>query len=415
MSKPQYSSILLEVGQDGVALLTFNRPEKRNALDQTMVDETRAALNDLAGRADLRVVIFTGAGEKAFISGADIAQLRDRKSPAAFRRINTDLFREIERFPAPTIAAVRGYALGGGCELALACDLRVCGEGARFGQPEVGLGIIPGAGATYRLPRLVGLGRAKELIYTGRIFKAGEALQMGLVNRVVPDAQVLPAARELAGEIAQNSGLAVRLAKQSLNQSADHSLDALQALESTAQAVLFDDPEKVRRMTDFLEKRAQRAKTGNKQAPAPVLTVCGAAELQLGFDQLLAFPAAAQVPDVSALIKKRSGQAVRLMALLERAGATPGGKHVHVTSSDGEHGTSQPVDVMERAVIVYALHGKPLPEDQGGPFRLLIPDPPDTCANIKQVCRVELAAEEGRASCGHSPEQHAAMKSKPKS
>ena len=214
-----YETILLEVDEADVAWLTFNRPEKRNALDITMVEDVRAALKSLAGEARIRALVFRGAGGKAFISGADIAQLRERTHHDALRRINSDLFREIERFPAPTIACLQGWALGGGCELALACDLRIAGESAKLGQPEVGLGIIPAAGATYRLPRLVGLGRARELIFTGRIIDAAEALQIGLVEQVVPDEELEGATRELSARIAKNSNLAVRLAKQSLNQS----------------------------------------------------------------------------------------------------------------------------------------------------------------------------------------------------
>lgn len=257
----RYETLILEVDDEGIALLTLNRPEVRNALNLTMVHEIRAALGELAERdPEVRALIFTGAGGKAFLSGADIAELRDRGREDALRRINSSLFREVEQFPAPTIAAIRGYALGGGCELALACDLRVAGEGARLGQPEVALGIVPGAGGTYRLPRLIGLGRARELIFTGRRVDAPEAERIGLVNRVVPDDAVLGAARELAREIAKNGALAVRLAKVSLNASPEVPTDVAMRLESSAQAILFGDEEKVRRMTGFLEKREKKRK-----------------------------------------------------------------------------------------------------------------------------------------------------------
>ena len=255
-----YRTILLDVDEQGIALCTFNRPEVHNALNLDMVRDIRRALEDLSLRDNIRVLLFTGAGAKAFVSGADIAELRERNRADALRRINNSLFREIEQFPAPTIAAVRGWALGGGCELAMACDLRVAGESAKFGQPEVGLGIIPGAGGTYRLPRLVGLGNARELIFTGRIVNASEALSMGLVNRVVPDEEVVPAASALAGEIAKNSNTAVRMAKMALNAFGELSTDAALALETTIQAVLFEDDEKYRRMTAFLEKKKARAK-----------------------------------------------------------------------------------------------------------------------------------------------------------
>ncbi|WP_457653084.1 enoyl-CoA hydratase/isomerase family protein [Rhodocaloribacter sp.] len=247
--------MLLDVDEQGIAVCTFNRPEVRNALNVDMVRDVRRVLEDLSVRDDVRVLIFTGAGGRAFVSGADIAELRERGRADALRRINNGLFREIEQFPAPTIAAVRGWALGGGCELAMACDLRVAGEGAKFGQPEVALGIIPGAGATYRMPRLVGLGTARELIFTGRIIDASEALSIGLVNRVVPDDEVMDAARDLAARIAKNSAVAVRFAKMALNASDEMSTDAGLALETTIQAVLFEDEEKYRRMTAFLEKK----------------------------------------------------------------------------------------------------------------------------------------------------------------
>jgi enoyl-CoA hydratase len=173
----------------------------------------------------------------------------------ALEKINNALFRQIESMPMPTIAAVRGFALGGGCEIAMACDLRVAGEGAKLGQPEVGLGIIAGAGGCHRLARLVGVGRARELLYTGRIIGAVEAERIGLVNRVVADDQVVAGAEALAKEIAANSNLAVRLTKQIVNISHEASIDALTGFEATAQAVLFEDPEKMARMTAFLEKR----------------------------------------------------------------------------------------------------------------------------------------------------------------
>jgi enoyl-CoA hydratase len=252
-----FETLLVQSGDDGIVRCTFNRPEFRNALNLTMVNDIRRLLESLAGDSSLRVLIFTGS-EKSFISGADISELRDRKRDAAFKRINNSLFREIETFETPTIAAIRGWALGGGCELAMACDLRVAGHGAKLGQPEVGLGIIPGAGGCYRLPRLVGLGRARELIFTGRIIDADEAQQIGLVNSVFPDDELLDGAHALAAEIAKNSALAVRMAKTVLNSGAEMSTEVAMALEATTQAVLFDDPEKWNRMNAFLERRNKK-------------------------------------------------------------------------------------------------------------------------------------------------------------
>jgi enoyl-CoA hydratase len=250
-----FETILLEVDAQGVALLTINRPEVRNALNQAMVDEIGAALTSLEGRNDIRTLIFTGAGDKAFLGGADIAELKARDAKGARKRINTNLFAQIERFPMPTIAALRGFALGGGCELALACDLRICGQGAKFGQPEVALGIIPGAGATYRLPRVVGQAMAKELIFTGRIFGADEALAMGLVSKVVADDGVLESAYALAAEINKNGALAVRMAKEALNAPGLSSLEEDQLRESEMQAVLFEDEDKHQRMQAFLDRK----------------------------------------------------------------------------------------------------------------------------------------------------------------
>lgn len=237
----------------GIAAVTLNRPEKRNALNLEMVRALHAALESLEGNGELRAVILSGAGDH-FVAGADIAELRERRAADALASINGALFNRVEDLPVPVIAAVRGFALGGGCELAIACDLRVAGTSARLGQPEVGLGILPGAGATHRLPRLVGMGRAKELVFTGRIVSAEEALAMGLVNRVVDDAAVMDKARELAETIAKQGAEAVRLAKVALN-AQRHGLEAGRLLESAAQAVLFESAEKERRMTAFLNRK----------------------------------------------------------------------------------------------------------------------------------------------------------------
>jgi enoyl-CoA hydratase len=252
-----YDTLLVE--SDGrLAIVTFNRPEKRNAINQTMVNELHDVLDGFVADGDVQACVFTGSGDKAFIGGADIAQLRERDSAEALKTINAALFNKIEALPFPTIAAVSGYCLGGGCELSMCCDLRVAGESAKFGQPEVALGIIPAAGGTQRLPRLVGLGIAKELVFTGRIIDAAEAHRIGLVNRVVPDDEVLDGARELAQAIVKQGPLALRLAKMALNASSRTGQDAGLLIEQIAQAVLFDSAEKRDRMTAFLEKRKKR-------------------------------------------------------------------------------------------------------------------------------------------------------------
>jgi enoyl-CoA hydratase len=242
-----------------VAHVTLDRPEVRNAIDLTMIRELGAIIDDLAADDAVRVAILAGEGGKAFAAGADIAQLKERGASDALRKINAALFRRWEDQPIPTIAAIRGWALGGGCELAMACDLRVAGEGAKLGQPEVGLGILPGAGAIQRLPRLVGIGKAKELIFTGRIIGATEAQQIGLVNQVVPDDQVLAAARELAMTIAKQGTLAVRISKMALN-AAGRPNPGFESLDAIGQAVCFESEDKHRRMQAFLDKRKNKAK-----------------------------------------------------------------------------------------------------------------------------------------------------------
>jgi enoyl-CoA hydratase len=246
---------LLHERRGNVVLATLNAPERRNAIDQQMVDALHGLLDELGRDDSVAALILTGAGDKAFAAGADIAQLRERRAADALKAINSGIFARIEEFPAPVIAAVRGYALGGGCELAIACDLRVLGQSAKMGQPEVKLGIIPAAGGTYRLPRLIGLGRARELVYTGRMVDAEEALRIGLANCVVPDEQVLPRAWQLAEEIAQNGGLAVRGAKRALNALSRPGQENAVAFESAVQAMLFDSEDKFARMDAFLQKQ----------------------------------------------------------------------------------------------------------------------------------------------------------------
>ena len=252
-----YANLLVSV-EGGVASVVLNRPEVRNAIDRAMIDDLHRAFDDLAARDDVNVVILSGAGGKAFAGGADISQLRERKSREALMAINARLFQKVEEFPAPTIAAVTGFCLGGGCELAMACDMRVAGRSSKFGQPEVALGIIPAAGGTQRMPRLVGLGRAKEIILTGRMVDADEAGRIGLVNHVVDDDQVMAKAREIADAIAGQGRLAVRLAKVSLNASSRTGQDTGFLVEQISQAVLFDSADKHDRMTAFLEKRPRK-------------------------------------------------------------------------------------------------------------------------------------------------------------
>jgi enoyl-CoA hydratase len=251
-----YRNLQLEL--DGrVGTLTVSRPAVRNALDGETVAEFHRALEEVrAARAT--VLIGTGQGDQAFVSGADIAAIRERRRDDALASINSRLMSAVEAHEAVTIAAVNGYALGGGCELALACDLRVAADNAVFGLPEPSLGIIPGAGGTQRLPRIVGLGRAKEMILTGARWDARQALEAGLVSQVVPRAGLMAAARAMADRVLALGPLAVRLAKAAVNASAQMPLGAGLAFESTAQAITFESHDKMEGTTAFLEKRRPR-------------------------------------------------------------------------------------------------------------------------------------------------------------
>jgi enoyl-CoA hydratase len=232
----------------------------RNALNLETVNEFHEALRTLAANASVGVLIITGAGDQAFVSGADINDIRARTLDDGLAAINSSLFSAVEKFPRPTIAAINGYALGGGCELALACDIRIAADTARFGQPELTLGIIPAAGATQRLPRIIGLGRAKHLILTGEIIDAPRALAIGLVTEVAPPAELRARARAVADRILRLGPLAARLAKLSLNASARVDVDSGLLIETLAQAICFDSEDKQEGATAFLEKRTPRFK-----------------------------------------------------------------------------------------------------------------------------------------------------------
>ncbi|MHC5011536.1 MAG: enoyl-CoA hydratase/isomerase family protein [Planctomycetota bacterium] len=256
-----YETVLLDVAEDGVATITLNRPDVHNALNQQMVDDLHAALGALEARDDLRGLVITSAGGKAFMSGADIAELRERGREDALKGINSTLFARIEEFPRPVVAAIRGWCLGGGCELALSCDFRVAGEGAKFGQPEVGLGIMAAAGGTRRLPALVGLSHARRLLFSGQIIDAEEAARIGLVDRVVSDDAVLEAARELLAPILKQSPEAVRRTKEAmLAWIHNREEETLRKRDDRIQGDLFEHPEKFERMDAFLARREARKK-----------------------------------------------------------------------------------------------------------------------------------------------------------
>ena len=233
--------------QGAVAYLIINRPEALNALNSQVLADLDAALDAIDLDA-VRCLIVRGAGEKSFVAGADIAQMK------GLTKAN-DVMRKLETLPIPTIAAVGGYALGGGCELAMSCDFRICSDTAVFGQPETGLGITPGFGGTQRLARLVGPGMAKQMVYTARNIKADEALRIGLVNAVYPLAELYAAAEKLASQIAANAPIAVRAAKKAINEGLDLPMDEAVVVEEKAFGSCFETADQQEGMGAFLEKR----------------------------------------------------------------------------------------------------------------------------------------------------------------
>ncbi|SEF94148.1 enoyl-CoA hydratase [Caloramator fervidus] len=247
--------ILKKEGNIGV--LTISRPCALNALDFKTLVELDKVLDELEGDESLYVLIITGDGEKSFVAGADISQMKDMNPIQArnFSILGNKVFKKIENLRIPTIAAVNGYALGGGCELALACDIRIACEGAKFGQPEVGLGITPGFGGTQRLTRIVGLAKAKELIFTGEIIDANEALRIGLVNKIVKKEELMEAALKLARKIASNAPIAVMLAKSSINKGYQMDIDTAVMYETEVFSQCFSTEDQKDAMIAFLEKR----------------------------------------------------------------------------------------------------------------------------------------------------------------
>ena len=245
--------------QGHVGILTIDRQEALNALNSQVLSDLDAALDQVEANEEIYVVILTGAG-RSFVAGADIGEMKQFSSIDGrnFGIHGGNVFLKLENLSKPVIAAVNGFALGGGCEISMACDIRVASDNAKFGQPECGLGILPGFGGTQRLPRLVGKGRAKELIFTCDMISADEAFRMGLANHVVPQAELIDYCKAMAGRIMKNGPLAVALAKQSINTGSDTDLDSGLKLEANLFGLSFSTADKMEGMTAFLEKRKEK-------------------------------------------------------------------------------------------------------------------------------------------------------------
>ena len=242
-----------------VGIITINRPEALNALNSAVLDDLQAVIDGVDLNA-VRCLILTGAGEKSFVAGADIGEMSSltKAEGEAFGKKGNDVFRKIETLPIPVIAAVNGFALGGGCEIAMSCDFRICSDNAVFGQPEVGLGITPGFGGTQRLARLVGPGMAKQMIYTARNIKADEAFRIGLVNQVVPQEELMATVEKIAGGIAMNAPIAVRNCKKAINEGLEKGMDEAIVIEEKLFGDCFETHDQVEGMSAFLEKRKEK-------------------------------------------------------------------------------------------------------------------------------------------------------------
>lgn len=244
-----------------VAVLTINRPKALNALNSAVLDELNETIDNI-DLNEVRALIITGAGEKSFVAGADIGEMSTltKAEGEAFGKKGNDVFRKIETLPIPVIAAVNGFALGGGCEISLACDIRICSENAVFGQPEVGLGITPGFGGTQRLARTVGVGMAKQLIYTARNIKAPEALRIGLVNAVYPIDELMGAAKKMASIIASNAPIAVRNCKKAINDGLQTDIESGVEIEEKLFGDCFETEDQRYGMAFFLDRNKDKVK-----------------------------------------------------------------------------------------------------------------------------------------------------------
>ncbi|GAB6039217.1 short-chain-enoyl-CoA hydratase [Fundidesulfovibrio butyratiphilus] len=253
----EYATLLVEK-ENGLCVVTINRPKALNALNSDVLNDLNALCEELIVDSSVKAVILTGSGDKSFVAGADITEMRTMTvtEGRAFGKKGQAIFNKIENLPMPVIAAVNGFALGGGCELCMSCDIRLASQKAKFGQPEVGLGIPPGFGGTQRLPRLVGKGRAKELLFTADIIGADEAYRIGLVNKVLAPEELMNAAKALAGKIMSKAPVAVTVTKACVNEGLDTDLETGCAYEGEAFGLTFGTEDQKEGMGAFVEKRA---------------------------------------------------------------------------------------------------------------------------------------------------------------
>ena len=254
----ELKNVLLEK-EGNLAIVTINRPKALNALNSETLADLDLVITDLEKDSNIYCVILTGSGEKSFVAGADISEMKDlnEEQGKEFGILGNKVFRRLETLDKPVIAAISGFALGGGCELAMSCDIRIASDKAKFGQPEAGLGITPGFGGTQRLPRIVGLGKAKELIYTCAIIKADEALRIGLVNKVVALENLMEEARAMASLIISNAPIAIKLCKDAIDRGMQVDIDSAILVEAEDFGKCFSTEDQVEGMSAFVERRAK--------------------------------------------------------------------------------------------------------------------------------------------------------------
>lgn len=252
----ELKNVILEK-EEHLAIVTINRPKALNALNSETLKDLDTVIEDLEKDSNIYAVILKGAGDKSFVAGADISEMKDlnEEQGKEFGILGNNVFLRLENLPKPVIAAISGFALGGGCELSMACDIRIASEKAKFGQPEAGLGITPGFGGTQRLARIVGAGRAKELIYTCDLIKADEAYRIGLVNKVVPVENLLNEAKAIAAKIIANAPIAVKYCKDAINRGTQVSIDKAVIIEAEDFGKCFSSDDQKEGMSAFLERR----------------------------------------------------------------------------------------------------------------------------------------------------------------